>query len=98
MFGFAGLWDVWDVWDGGKRVVSCCVVTTTPNELVGQVHDRMPVIVPRENYAEWLDPDTPEKRLKELLVPYPADLMAVRVVGPKVNSPKNEGPECLEAA
>ena len=96
MFGFAGLWDVWE--GGGKKVVSYCVVTTTPNELVGQVHDRMPVIVRREDYSEWLDPDTPEKRLKELLVPYPADRMAVKVVGPLVNSPKNDRPECLDAA
>ena len=42
VFGFAGLWDVWE--DGGKKVVSCCVVTTAPNELVRPVHDRMPVI------------------------------------------------------
>jgi putative SOS response-associated peptidase YedK len=96
-FGFAGLWDVWEAGDG-SRVVSCCVVTTSPNELVAEVHDRMPVILGRDAYAEWLDPGTPESRLKELLAPYPADRMAARVVGPKVNSPRNDGPECVEAA
>jgi putative SOS response-associated peptidase YedK len=97
VFGFAGLWGVWEGGDG-RKVVSCCVVTTAPNDLVRPVHDRMPVILPREAYAVWLDPDTPEKQLQELLVAYPADLMAVRAVGPAVNSPKNDGPECLDAA
>jgi putative SOS response-associated peptidase YedK len=95
VFGFAGLWDVWE---GEKKVVSTCIITTTPNELVGAVHDRMPVILSRESYAEWLDPDTSKSRLRELLAPYPADRMAVREVGPKVNSPRNDGPECIDAA
>jgi putative SOS response-associated peptidase YedK len=96
VFGFAGLWDVWD--GGDESIASTCIITTTPNELVSAVHDRMPVILRREDYAEWLNPQTPEKRLRELLAPYPADLMTARVVGPKVNSPKNDGPECLDAA
>ena len=58
----------------------------------------MPVILPRESYAEWLDPDTPERRLKELLVPFPAEAVRAREVGPAVSSPKNDGPECLGAA
>ena len=57
----------------------------------------MSVILPRANYAEWLDQGTSEKRLLELLVPYPADEMAVAVAGAAVNSPKNDGPECLLA-
>jgi putative SOS response-associated peptidase YedK len=95
IFAFVGLWDVWR--GDGKPVVSACMITTTPNELVSAVHDRMPVILPRESYTEWLDPETPESRLQSLLKPYPADLIAVREVGPAVNSPKNDGPECLEA-
>jgi putative SOS response-associated peptidase YedK len=54
--------------------------------------------VPPEHYGTWLDPETPEARLIPLLRPYPADAMEVREVGPAVNSPKNDGPECLEAA
>jgi putative SOS response-associated peptidase YedK len=96
LFAFAGLWDVWSGED--EKLVTACMLTTTPNDLVGAVHDRMPVILPRESYAEWLDPDTPESRLKGLLVPYPADLMTATAVGPAVNSPKNDGPECLDAA
>jgi len=56
------------------------------------------MILPRDRYAAWLDPDTPEKRLKELLAPYPADLMTATAVGPAVNLPKNDGPECLGPA
>ena len=93
---FAGLWDVWT--DETTKLVTRCIITTTPNELVSAVHDRMPVIVSRESYAEWLDPDTPERRLKELLVPFPADQMQVKEVGPLVNSPKHDRPECLDAA
>ena len=96
VFAFAGLWDVWQGEE--KKLVTTCMVTTTANDLVRPVHDRMPVIVPHDSYAEWLDPETPEKRLAELLRPYPAETMKMIEVGPAVNSPKNDGPECLEAA
>src|SRR5262245_20239367 len=56
------------------------------------------VIVRAESYGEWLDPETPVERLLELLKPYPSDQMQVKAVGTAVNSPKNDGPECLEAA
>lgn len=62
------------------------------------IHEQMPVLIPREKYAEWLDPGTTEDRLHALLQPMPADQMHVLEVGPAVNSPKNDGPECLEAA
>jgi putative SOS response-associated peptidase YedK len=53
-------------------------------------------IVPRESYAEWLNPETPEARLVGRLRPSPADELQVAEVGPAVNSSKNDGPECLE--
>ena len=81
-----------------QKLLTCCLVTTTPNELVQPVHDRMPVIVPPASYCEWLDPDTPVGRLTALLRPYSAEEMQVAEVGPAVNSPRNDGPECLEAA
>jgi putative SOS response-associated peptidase YedK len=96
LFAFAGLWDVWR--GEGKPLLTCCLITTHANDLVRPLHDRMPVIVPRESYDEWLDPATTEARLISLLRPYPADEMAVTEVGPAVNSPKNDGPECLDAA
>lgn len=96
VFAFAGLWDAWGA--GKDRLLTACLVTAAANDLVRTVHDRMPAVVPPESYAEWLDPATPERRLLELLVPYPAEDMEVREVGPAVNSPRNGGPECLEAA
>jgi putative SOS response-associated peptidase YedK len=96
LFAFAGLWDAWT--PERKPLLSTCIITTTANERVRPVHDRMPVIVPRQHYAEWLDPRTLERRLLALLRPSPAEAMTQREVGPAVNSPRNDGPECLEAA
>ncbi len=95
-FALAGLWDTWR--DETQKLTTCCLITTGANELVSAVHDRMPVILDRESYAEWLDPETPEERLVALLKPYPADAMQVTAANPVVNSPKNDGPERLEAA
>ena len=95
-FAFAGLWDVWK--GDGKPLLSCCVVKPTDNELVAVILDRMPVIIPPESYGEWLDPETRESRLVALLKAYPAEAMQVTAASTAVNSPKNDGPECLEAA
>lgn len=84
--------------DGTYKQVTCCHITTDANELVVQYHDRMPVILPPEAYPTWLEYDTPEKLLQELLHPYPADLMTAVAVSMWVNSASNEGPECLAPA
>jgi len=54
-FGMAGLWERWRDPLSGEPLESCCIVTTSPAPAVAHVHDRMPVIVPRDAYAEWLD-------------------------------------------
>jgi putative SOS response-associated peptidase YedK len=94
-FAFAGLWDVWG--EGAEKLVTCCLITTAANDLVRPYHDRMPVIVPPEGYAAWLDPGTPQEGLTALLKPYPAEAMRVAEASPAVNSPRNDGPECLAA-
>lgn len=96
-FGLAGLWDVWEGEDGTK-LRTCAILTTTANEVVRPVHDRMPVILPAEAYAAWLDPGTPDRAVAGLLRPYPADGMAVSEAGAAVNSPKHDGPDCLTPA
>jgi len=94
-FGFAGLWDTWKS-PTGELVNSCTIITTTPNELMEPLHNRMPVILPKEVEQVWLDQDiTDSFFLKSLLMPYPADLMIAYEVSTLVNSPKNNGPECL---
>jgi putative SOS response-associated peptidase YedK len=96
-FAFAGLWERWEGPDG--PVESCCILTTGANELVRPVHDRMPVILPRQHWAEWLDPALQEAGgVVPLLRPYPADAMRAYPVGPLVNNPRNNLPECLAPA
>jgi putative SOS response-associated peptidase YedK len=97
LFAFAGLWEAWE--KEGERLESVCILTTEANELVRPLHDRMPVILPRQAHDLWLDPavDDPN-RLQELLRPFPAALMAARAVSAAVNSVKNEGPQCVAPA
>ena len=77
----------------GRRVI----LTTAANALLAPVHDRMPVILPRTAYAEWLDPrPRPATELAALLAPFPADLMEVYEVSTLVNKPENDGPQCIE--
>ncbi len=95
-FGFAGLWESWRS-PAGQEVRSCTIVTTEPNELLKPIHNRMPVIVPRELEALWLDPGVKsERELSEVLRPYPPEELEAYVVSPLVNSPANERPECVE--
>ena len=95
-FAFAGLWDVWRKPDG-KRVESFTIITTEPNELVRPVHNRMPVILCREDEEQWLDASrTSFVKAKSLLKPYPEELMDAHDVSPIVNSAKYDGPECIK--
>ena len=94
-FGFAGLWERWTA-DGGAPLESCTIITTTANEMISDLHHRMPVILPPEHYAEWLQPESlTTGRLSELLVPYPAGDMAAYPVSTHVNKPANDDPECM---
>ncbi len=93
LFAFAGLWDSWKN-PQGERIESCTILTTTANELVADIHDRMPVIVTPDKYDLWLDPDVEDfEAVKEILRPYDASLMRQYPVSPKLNNPKNEDPE-----
>ncbi len=97
-FGFAGLYDSWKSPEG-KSVRTCTIVTTSPNKLLAPIHDRMPVILDREGYAAWLDPGTEDPaRLLGLLKAYPERGMEAYRVGLAVNSPRNDGPECIQPA
>jgi putative SOS response-associated peptidase YedK len=69
--------------------VTCTIITGQPNELVAQIHPRMPVILPEQRHAAWLD-ETDNENLKALLLPYPADRMRMWEISPRVNSPKND--------
>jgi putative SOS response-associated peptidase YedK len=94
-FAFAGLADRWRA-QGGLEVETFAIVTVAPNELVGEVHDRMPAMLRKEDEAEWLDGGTATGRALALLAPYPAAEMEAFAVGREVNSPSVDRPDLIE--
>lgn len=97
LFGIAGLTELWQGPDG--PVHSCAIITTGPNELMRDIHDRMPVILKPEDYAAWLDSGNQAAAgLKKLLQPYPAAAMAAHPVSTRVNTPGHDDPALIEAA
>jgi putative SOS response-associated peptidase YedK len=96
---FAGLWERWSGADGAvdQGLRSATIITTEPNDLMATIHDRMPVILPRSAWDEWLDPEQHDLDvLARLLVPAPSDLLALRPVSTEVNSVRNEGPHLID--
>jgi putative SOS response-associated peptidase YedK len=91
-FAFASVWDRWS--SEGAPLESCAILTTAANALVAQIHDRMPVVLPRSDYALWLDPDARAEDLHRILRPYPAEEMVAHPVSPRVNSAGVDDPEC----
>jgi putative SOS response-associated peptidase YedK len=96
LFAFAGLWTC-RTDDAGELVESCTIITTRPNELVVPVHDRMPVILPREFETDWLDPGVSKEHALSVLEPYAAEAMVAVASSPLVNSVRNDGSGLLIA-
>lgn len=94
VFGFAGLWESWNSPEGAT-VESCTIITTSANDDVRKIHDRMPVILQPDTYEAWLQNFTPVQTLQQLLMPYPAEEMETYRVSSEVNSPKNDTMECI---
>jgi putative SOS response-associated peptidase YedK len=96
LFAFAGLWERWRSPADGSILRSFTIVTGKPNALCAPIHERMPVILPREVWPVWLGEAaaTPEELLA-LLVPYPAELMRVHPIGPRVGNVRNDDPDLL---
>lgn len=78
LFAMAGLWDAWRAPDG-QLVPSFSIITTEPNELAATVHNRMPVLLNREEARHWLDPALPREEVMQMLHPYPAEAMGVKL-------------------
>lgn len=96
LFGVAGLWETWKA-SNGTAIHTCTILTTEPNELMADIHDRMPVILPKEMRSVWLNPAVKDKEeLKSLLVPYKSDDMTAYEVSDKVNSPRNNTVDLIE--
>lgn len=88
LFALAGITALW------KGIRSVSLITTEPNAVMAPIHDRMPVIVAPEDYATWLDILNEEPM--RLVRPYPAERMAARPVGLRVNQPENDDPTLIE--
>ena len=93
VFAFAGLWDQWRSPDG-EIIESCTILTIGPNALVADLHDRMPVIVTRDKYDVWLDPDVNDfNTIRDILKPYDANLMRRYPVSRKLNNSRIDDAE-----
>lgn len=87
LFAFAGLYDEWHD-PAGTMLATYTIITTEPNALMATVHNRMPAIISPDYEEEWLTGEQPDAgQLKEMLVPYPAEKMAMHTVSPLVNTP-----------
>jgi putative SOS response-associated peptidase YedK len=97
VLAMAGLWAVWKDPATGLWVPSAAIITTGANRLVGHVHDRMPVLLPREAWDDWLDPATDDREyLLSLLEPAPDDVLAMVPISTRVNDVRNEGPALIQ--
>ncbi len=95
-FAIAGLWERWASADGSE-IESCTLLTTEPNELLQDIHNRMPVIVAPRDFDLWLDPGAQHPgEVQHLLRSYPAGEMSYYPVSTHVNNPRNEDPMCIE--
>ncbi|WP_026567269.1 SOS response-associated peptidase [Bacillus sp. UNC41MFS5] len=96
LFAMAGIWEAWKSPEG-KTLYTCSVITTGPNDLMKDIHDRMPVILKPDDEKIWLDPSGSNPNdLNKLLVPFDESLMETYEVSSLVNSPKNNSIELIQ--
>jgi putative SOS response-associated peptidase YedK len=96
VLAMAGLWSVWKDPGSGTWVPSVAVITTRANQAVADIHDRMPVLLPREAWADWLDVSVGDADyLRSLLEPAPDDVLGIYPISTRVNDVRNEGPELI---
>ena len=93
-FAFAGIWDQWQ--SGDLSITSCAIITTTPNELLATIHDRMPVILDDEAQDSWLRGNGRPAELKEILVPFPGSMMKSFPVSSRVNGAEADDAQLVE--
>lgn len=94
-FSMAGLWERWD--KEGEPIETFTILTTDANDKIRPLHDRMPVILERDDYELWLDTEFADaERLKQLMKPLPGDRIDTRRVSTWVNNPRHDDPKCIE--
>jgi putative SOS response-associated peptidase YedK len=92
-FALAGLWENWRNPNTGEWERTFAIITVLSNELVSQIHDRMPAILRRSDYDRWLSRE-PDPR--DLLITYPSEAMTMWAISTRVNKPENDDPSLLD--
>ncbi len=97
-FLFAVIWDSWHPKENENEcILTTAILTTEPNSLMKSIHDRMPVILPRDAIDIWLDEKIQDaEKLSKYIKPFSEKLMKAHPVSQLVNSPRNDGPECIQ--
>ena len=90
VFALAGIWDRWEG-KQGEVIESVTIITTSANELMQPIHDRMPVVLEKDYLVEWLAPQTELKLALAMLGPYPSEKMVAYPVNGVVNTARHEG-------
>ena len=91
-FALGGVWESWRA-PNGDILRTCCLITTAPNEIMMPVHDRMPVIVSPDDYAQWLTGEPVEAQA--LIKPYPIEDMQAWAVSRRVSRSGEEGADLI---
>lgn len=94
-FAFAGLWEVWNSPEG-QPIFTTTIITCAANPLISEFHDRMPVILDKQQMWNWLNPNISTAQAQQLLLPFDDARMEYYPVSPRVNSPAYESPACIE--
>lgn len=95
-FAIAGIWDEWHDPDSSETIRSFAIITTEPNELMEEIHNRMPAVLRREDEELWLDPGADPQELLHALRPFPAEEMEAYEVSRAVNNPRNDDSTLIE--
>ena len=96
-FAFAGLWDAWKDPENGEWLQTFTIITTDPNQVTAEVHNRMPVILHAKDHDRWLTRGLNRPPV-DLLLPYEAEAMTIVACNPLVGNVRNNGPEMLNSA
>lgn len=95
-YTLAGLWERWE--QDETPLETFTIITTDANELVSELHNRMPAIIDEDDHEAWLDPENQDKEaLQKLLKPYPSEWMKFRPVSTVVNNVRNNSLKCIQS-
>lgn len=95
IFSLAGLYDTW-IDPNGNKLPTCTIITTQPNSLMEDIHNRMPVILRLQDEAEWLSKDSDKDSILGLLRPYPSEEMRAYKVSPDVGNVRNNSEDLIQ--